>query len=104
MKRYKILLADDHTMVLEGISKILEPHFDLVGKAEDGRALLEAAQRLRPDAVVIDIGMPLLNGVDAARQLANLVPQTKIVFLTMHSDPAYVDRKSTRLNSSHGYI
>jgi len=90
MKRHKILLADDHTIVLEGIGKILEQHFDLVGKAVDGRALLETAQRLRPDAVVIDIGMPLLNGIDAARQLAKTVPQTKIVFLTMHSEPAYV--------------
>lgn len=90
MKRPTILLADDHTIVLEGIGKILEEHFDLVGKAEDGRALLESAQRLRPDAVVIDIGMPLLNGIDAARQLAKNVPQTKIVFLTMHADPAYV--------------
>jgi len=102
MKRHKILLADDHTIVLEGISKILEPHFDLVGTVEDGRALLEAAQRLRPDAVVIDIGMPLLNGVDAARQLANLVPQTKIVFLTMHSDPAYVS-EAFRAGAS-GYV
>ncbi|HEX9725633.1 MAG TPA: response regulator transcription factor [Vicinamibacteria bacterium] len=102
MKRHRILLADDHAIVLEGISKILEPHFDLVGRAEDGRALLETAQRLRPDAVVIDIGMPLLNGIDAARQLAKTVPHTKVVFLTMHSDPAYV-REAFSAGAS-GYV
>jgi DNA-binding NarL/FixJ family response regulator len=102
MKRQKILLADDHTIVIDGISKILEPHFDLVGRAEDGRELLERAKRLRPDAVVMDIGMPLLNGIDAARQLAKTVPHTKIVFLTMHSDPAYV-REAFSAGAS-GYV
>jgi DNA-binding NarL/FixJ family response regulator len=102
MKRRTILLADDHTIVLDGIGKILEPHFDLVGRAADGRELLERAKRLRPDAVVIDIGMPLLNGIDAARQLAKTVPHTKIVFLTMHSDPAYV-REAFSAGAS-GYV
>lgn len=90
MSKARVLLADDHTLVLEGISKLLEPHFDLVGTVEDGRALLEAAKTLKPDVVLADISMPLLNGIDAARQLRKTLPDTKIVFLSMHSDPTYV--------------
>ena len=86
----RVLLADDHTLVLEGIKKLLEPHFDLVGTVEDGRALLEAAKTLKPDVVLADISMPLLNGIDAARQLRKTLPDAKIIFLTMHSDPTYV--------------
>ena len=67
MSKARVLLADDHTLVLEGIKKLLEPHFDLVGTVEDGRALLEAAKTLKPDVVLVDISMPLLNGIDAAR-------------------------------------
>lgn len=85
-----VLLADDHTLVLEGIRKLLEPHFDLVGTVEDGRALLEAAKRLKPDVVLADISMPLLNGIDAARQVRKILPGAKIVFLSMHADSSYV--------------
>jgi DNA-binding NarL/FixJ family response regulator len=102
VKRPRVLLADDHGIVLEGISKILEPHFDLVATVGDGRALLEASRKHRPDAVVVDVGMPLLNGVDAARQLARIAPDTRIVFLTMHSDPAYVS-EAFRAGAS-GYV
>lgn len=90
MSRPRVLLADDHTLVLEGIQKLLEPHFDLVGTVEDGRALLEAAKKLEPDVVIADISMPLLNGIDAARQLRKILPGAKIVFLSMHADPTYV--------------
>ena len=90
MSRARVLLADDHTLVLEGIKKLLEPHFDLVGTVEDGRALLESAQELKPDVILADISMPLLNGIDAARQLRKLLPEAKIVFLSMHADPMYV--------------
>jgi DNA-binding NarL/FixJ family response regulator len=90
MNRPRLLLADDHTLVLEGLKRLLEPEFDVVGIAEDGRALLAAAERLRPDVVLLDISMPLLNGVDAARQLKKMVPRTRIVFVTMHADPAYI--------------
>jgi DNA-binding NarL/FixJ family response regulator len=90
MEKPTVLLADDHTLVLEGIKKLLEPHFDLVGTVEDGRALLDAAAKLRPDVVLLDISMPLLNGIDAARQLRKRVPSTKILFLSMHSDAMYV--------------
>jgi DNA-binding NarL/FixJ family response regulator len=90
MKKPRLLLADDHTLVLEGLKKLLEAEFELVGTAEDGRALLAAAQKLRPDLVLMDISMPLLNGIDAARALRKTLPQCKILFLTMHADPVYV--------------
>ena len=89
MKKLRILLADDHPMVLEGIAKILEDNFDIVGKVEDGRALLDLAKQLKPDVIVTDIAMPLLNGLEAARQLRKLVPHTMLIFLTMHADPTY---------------
>jgi DNA-binding NarL/FixJ family response regulator len=90
MKRPRLLLADDHTLVLEGLRKLLEPEFGPVETVEDGRALLRKAQQLKPDVVLLDISMPLLNGIDAARQLRKVLPETKIIFLTMHADPAYV--------------
>ncbi|UCE63039.1 MAG: response regulator transcription factor [Nitrospirota bacterium] len=91
MRRQKILLADDHPMVLEGVAKILEEHFDIVGKVEDGRALINAAKELKPDVVVLDISMPLLNGFEAARQLRKLIPDSKLIFLTMHADATYAN-------------
>lgn len=90
MSKCRVLLADDHTLVLEGIKKLLEPHFETVGTVEDGRALLAAAQELRPDVILLDISMPLLNGIDAAVRLKKLVPSAKLVFLSMHADAAYV--------------
>ena len=90
MTKARILLADDHTLVVEGFRKLLEPEFDLVGIVEDGRALLEAAQKLQPDVILLDISMPLLNGIDAARQLKKMMPEVKLIFVTMHADPAYV--------------
>jgi len=90
MTKARILLADDHTLVVEGFRKILEPEFDLVGTVEDGRALLEAAQKLHPDVILLDISMPLLNGIDAARRLKKMMPEVKLIFVTMHADPAYV--------------
>ncbi len=89
MTRPRILLADDHTLVLEGIHKILQDEFDVIGMVEDGRALVEAAQRLDPDVIVLDISMPMLNGLEAARQIKKLMPTSKLIFLTMHGDPTY---------------
>lgn len=86
----RVLLADDHTLVLEGFRRIVEQRCEVVGTVEDGRALLDAATRLRPDLILLDISMPLLNGVDAARQLKKLLPDVKLIFVTMHADPAYV--------------
>jgi DNA-binding NarL/FixJ family response regulator len=86
----RIVLADDHPMVLEGIARLVEEFGEVVGKVEDGRALLDVASRLKPDVVVMDISMPSLNGLGSASQLQKLVPRCKIIFLTMHSDPTYV--------------
>ncbi len=82
----RLLLADDHEVVVEGLRRILEPHCDLVGAVGDGRALLEAAEKLRPDVIVTDIAMPLLNGLDAVRQLRKRDIRAQIIFLTMHAD------------------
>ncbi|MDT7042790.1 response regulator transcription factor [Candidatus Nitronereus thalassa] len=100
--RARVLLADDHTLVLEGLRKILEDDFDLVGLAEDGRALVEMATRLEPDVIVLDISMPKLNGLDAARQLKKLLPTTKLIFLTMHGDVSYAN-EAFRAGAS-GYL
>ena len=89
MKQPRIILADDHRLVAEGLKALLEPEYRLVGIVEDGRALLEAADRLMPDAVVADVSMPLLNGIEAARLLKRKNPGLVVVFLTMHMDAAY---------------
>jgi DNA-binding NarL/FixJ family response regulator len=81
------LLADDHRLLREAFVKLLEPDCDVVGAVPDGRALLEAASKLRPDVVVVDIAMPQLNGLDAARQLKRLMPAVKVIFLTVNEDP-----------------
>ena len=90
MIQARLLLADDHRIVMEGLKTLLEPEFDLVGMVEDGRALLEAAERLRPDVIVADISMPLLNGIEAIRQMKKSRRDVRFVILTMHADPAYV--------------
>jgi DNA-binding NarL/FixJ family response regulator len=87
MKRTRILLADDHTMVSAGLRKLLEPEYEVIGSVEDGRTLLKVATELRPDLVVVDVGMPFLNGLDAARELKKLAPGIKIIFVTMNPDP-----------------
>lgn len=89
MKRPRILLADDHRIVAEGLRSLLEPEFELVGIVENGRALLAAAEKLAPDVVVADISMPLLNGIDAVRQIKRTHERIKVVFLTMHPDVTY---------------
>ena len=90
MGRTRVLLADDHLMLVEALKKVLEVEYDVVGSVGDGLALLNAAERLRPDVVVLDIAMPLLNGLDAGRQLRNNLPAAKLVFLTMNEDPYLV--------------
>ena len=91
MSRPRVLLVDDHTLVLDGFRKLLEDRCEVVGTAEDGRTLLRMAQELQPDIVTLDISMPQLNGVDAARKLKKILPRTKLIFVTMHADPAYVN-------------
>jgi DNA-binding NarL/FixJ family response regulator len=90
MKRARLLLADDHTLTLEGIRSILEPHHEIVETVTDGRALIDAALRLQPDLIVLDITMPLLNGIDAAVQIKKSLPAAKLLFVTMHVSPAYL--------------
>jgi DNA-binding NarL/FixJ family response regulator len=90
MKKFRLLMADDHTLVLEGLKRILEADFDLVGTAENGRELVRLAEELKPDVVLVDISMPLLNGIDATRQLLKHTPQAKVIFVTMHADADYV--------------
>jgi DNA-binding NarL/FixJ family response regulator len=90
MKRPRVLLADDHTLVLDGLRKILEADCEVVGAVEDGRSLLAAAVRLKPDIILLDISMPLLNGVEAARWLRAAAPGAKVIFVTMHADATYV--------------
>jgi DNA-binding NarL/FixJ family response regulator len=92
MKRPRILLADDHRMVAEGLKSLLAAEFELVGVVEDGRALVESAKKLRPDAIVADISMPHLNGIDALVQLKKDNPSVRVVFLTMHQDAVYACR------------
>jgi DNA-binding NarL/FixJ family response regulator len=87
----RVLLADDHTLVLEGFRRLLEEHCELLGTAEDGRALIQAAERLQPDLILLDISMPRLNGIDAARMLKKQRPDVKLIFVTMHADPSYVN-------------
>lgn len=89
MNRPRVLLADDHKMMLAGLQKLLEDTCEIVGTAQDGRTLVEAAQRLEPDLIILDIGMPLLNGIDAARQIKTLCPDAKLIFLTMQTSPTY---------------
>ena len=83
----RIMLADDHTILLEAFRKLLEPLFEVVGTVSDGRALLEEAPNLKPDVIVVDVGMPLLNGLEAGLRLKEMMPSVKIVFLTMNDDP-----------------
>jgi DNA-binding NarL/FixJ family response regulator len=92
LSRPRVLVADDHRMVAEGLKSLLSDHFELLGSVEDGRALIEAAKKLRPDVVIADITMPHLNGLDALGQLKKDNPQVKVVFLTMHQEAAYARR------------
>jgi len=87
MKLPRAILADDHKILLEAFRKLLEPQFEVVATVSDGRALLDSAANLKPDVIVLDIGMPLLNGLEAGRQLKSKMPAVKLIFLTMHEDP-----------------
>jgi len=90
MTRPRVLLADDHLMLLDALKGLLEPAYSVVGLVLEGRALLKAADRLQPDVVVLDIAMPHLNGLDAGRQLRKKMPAVKLIFLTMNEDPYMV--------------
>jgi len=85
--RHRILLADDHAIVVEALRSLLSESYDVVGVVPDGRALLAEATKLTPDVIVLDVGMPLLNGLDAGERLKKLLPNVRLVFLTMKDDP-----------------
>ena len=102
MTRPRILMADDHAMLLDAFRALLEPEFDVVGTVTDGRMLLEAFSRLHPDVVLLDIAMPLLNGLDAGRQLKAQRKSVKLIYLTMNPDPDLAG-EALRLGAS-GYV
>ena len=102
MNRPRILLADDHPLFLVGLQALLQTECDVVGVVSDGRALVEAAMRLLPEVIVLDIGLPLLNGIEAARQIKKAQPETKLLFLTMHANPAYL--KDALAAGASGYV
>jgi signal transduction histidine kinase/CheY-like chemotaxis protein len=108
MKRARILLADDHTLMAEALQHLLQTEFEVVETVRDGRALVEAVSRLEPDLVVADIAMPLLNGLDAGDQIRAAMPRVKIVYLTQHRDPRYAaeamrrPRRRLRAEGSRG--
>lgn len=89
-RRSSILLADDHALILSGIRGLLDGLYDLVEEVHDGRSLVEAALRLKPDLIILDISLPLLNGIEAARHILKVWPEAKLLFLTMHASPAYL--------------
>jgi DNA-binding NarL/FixJ family response regulator len=97
-----LLLADDHPVVLAGLREMLEPYFEIAGAATDGRTLIRLASDLKPDVVLLDISMPQLNGLTAAREIKKAMPQVKLIFLTMHADTEYV--KEARRAGASGYI
>jgi len=102
MTRARILMADDHLMLLEAFKAMLAPDFDIVGLVTDGRTLIEEFARLNPDVVLLDIGMPLLNGLDAGRQLKAQRRSVKLIYLTMNPDPD-IAGEALRLGAS-GYV
>jgi len=100
--RPRILLADDHRIVAEGLRSLLEPEFELIGIVEDGRALVDASKKLRPDVIIVDISMPLLNGIEAVRQIKKENKDIKVIFLTMHPDVTYA--VSAMEAGAQGYV
>src|ERR1700722_10755126 len=96
MKQITVLLAEDHMIVREGFRKMLEleSDFKVLGEAQDGRQAVALAKKLRPDVVLMDIAMPLLNGLEATRQVLKVMPATKVLMLSAHSDDAYVKNAS----------
>jgi DNA-binding NarL/FixJ family response regulator len=102
MGRPAVLLADDHTLVLEAFKRLLEPEFEIVGTVSDGRSLLSMAPESKPDVIVLDIGMPELSGMEAGRALKRLLPNTKLIVLTMNEDPAIASEALQ--NWASGYL
>jgi DNA-binding NarL/FixJ family response regulator len=98
----RVIIADDHALVLEGLVTLLAPEYDIVATAEDGPALLRSVDALRPDLVLLDISLPLLNGIEVARDIGDRFPETRIIMVTMHADATFV-RQSFAAGAS-GYV
>jgi DNA-binding NarL/FixJ family response regulator len=102
MAKPRLLLADDHELLLDGLRKLLEPEFELIGTAGDGRAAVASYEQLRPDVLLLDICMPMLNGIEAARQVKRAFPDARVIFMTMQTDRVYVE-EAFRAGAS-GYV
>lgn len=100
--RHRLLLADDHRMFAQGLGSVLDPRFELVGTVSNGRDLLDAAARLRPDVVIADLDMPSLDGIQATRELAAVLPTTRVIILTMHASSAFATEALR--NGARGYL
>jgi DNA-binding NarL/FixJ family response regulator len=102
VEKVRILLADDHLRILDVVASILEPAFEIVGREGNGRALVDAAVKLRPDVIVTDISMPILNGIEAANTLRDSGSTSRIIFLTVHRDPDFM--KACFAAGALGYV
>lgn len=102
MQRPKLLIADDHTIVVDGLRNILEPDFEIVGTVNDGRALMKAVPELHPDVVFVDVSMPLLNGIYATKRIVKKFPYVKVIVFTMHAD-VEIARQALAAGAS-GYV
>ena len=100
--RTRVLLADDHPRILSQVTDLLEPEFKVIAVVGDGQSLIETAESLQPDLIITDISMPILSGIEAAKKIMQSTPQTKIIFLTVHTDPDYV-REALELGAV-GYV
>jgi len=102
MARFKVLIADDHASLLERIAEILEADYDIVATVSNGLAAVNAASVLQPDVVILDISMPILSGLDAAAQLTGGGSPARIILLSVHEDPEFVE--AARNVGAHGYV
>jgi DNA-binding NarL/FixJ family response regulator len=102
MSKPRILLADDHMLILDGLRNLLERHYDLVGTVQDGQSVVNAALRLQPDLVLMDVAMPVLNGLQAGHRLREQLPTIKLLYVSMYGDPPYVE-EALRIGAS-GYV
>src|SRR5215467_14619397 len=100
-RRTRVLIADDHNLVAEACGRLLEPEFEVVGIVNSGRALLDAAAELKPDVVLLDIGMPELNGIDAGDQIKQAMPNVKLIYLTVNTGPDVAAEAFRRAPSRH---
>ena len=102
MDRLRVLLADDHEEFLDTVERMLASEFEVIGRVQDGRALIDAADQLKPDVLVVDISMPIVNGIAAVQRLLDSGSQAQVVFLTIHEEPDYV--RAALAAGARGYV